>query len=340
MGYVKVLKNKAYSKRYQTKFRRRRQGKTDYYARKRLVVNDKDKYDSKKYRFVVRKTNRRILCSIVYSTIQGDMTIVSADSNELKSYGLNCGLTNYASAYCVGLLVARRLLKSKKMADMYKGNEKIDGALYSVQDHMGERRPFKAYLDVGLVRTTTGNRVFGAMKGACDGGLYIPHNEKRFPGFRVQKIEEEAGRKKKKDEVAPKKKEVFTTEEHQEHIFGVHVQEYYDLLKKDDAAGFKRQFSKWDKELKGRSFEDIYKKIQADIKKNPDRKVAAKKAKEPVRKVIQKAPILIQQSTCKTGKKGKKVQNGGKWLRLKKIGRAARAERVQKKMESMFADDA
>merc|ERR1712172_51205 len=129
------------------------------------------------------------------STIQGDMTAASADSQELRGYGLNCGLTNYASAYATGLLTARRLLKAKQMADMYKGNDKIDGALYSVQDHMGERRPFKAYLDVGLVRTTTGNRVFGAMKGACDGGLYIPHNEKRFPGFRTEKIEEDTGKR-------------------------------------------------------------------------------------------------------------------------------------------------
>merc|ERR1719445_1945436 len=218
MAYVKILKNKAYSKRYQTKFRRRRQGKTDYYARKRLVINDKDKYDSKKYRFVVRRTNRRILCSIVYSTIQGDMTVTSADSQELRNYGLNCGLTNYASAYATGLLCARRLLKAKQMADMYEGNKNIDGALYSVQDHMAERRPFKAYLDVGLVRTTTGNRVFGAMKGACDGGLYIPHNEKRFPGFRTEKIEEESGKRKKAGNEKAKPVAVFTAEEHLEHI--------------------------------------------------------------------------------------------------------------------------
>jgi len=80
MAFVKLLKNKAYSKRYQTKWRRRREGKTDYFARKRLVVNDKTKYDTKKYRMVVRKTNKRILTSIVFSTIKGDMTICSADS--------------------------------------------------------------------------------------------------------------------------------------------------------------------------------------------------------------------------------------------------------------------
>jgi len=62
MAFVKVLKNKAYYKRYQTAWRRRREGKTDYQARRRLVVQEKDKYDSKKYRFVVRRTNRRIIC--------------------------------------------------------------------------------------------------------------------------------------------------------------------------------------------------------------------------------------------------------------------------------------
>ena len=115
MGFVKVLKNKAYSKRYQTKFRRRRQGKTDYYARKRLVVNDKDKYDTKKYRMVVRFTNKRVLTSIVYSTIKGDMTVAAADSTELKNFGVQCGLTNYAAAYATSLLLARRLLKDKQI---------------------------------------------------------------------------------------------------------------------------------------------------------------------------------------------------------------------------------
>merc|ERR1712222_275472 len=134
---------------------------------------------------------------------------------ELRGYGLNCGLTNYASAYATGLLTAGRLLKAKQMADMYKGNDKIDGALYSVQDHMGERRPFKAYLDVGLVRTTTGNRVFGAMKGACDGGLNIPHNEQRFPGFRWEKPEANVGKKRggAADE-KEKPKANFSAEEH------------------------------------------------------------------------------------------------------------------------------
>uniref|UniRef100_A0A7N1A283 Uncharacterized protein n=1 Tax=Kalanchoe fedtschenkoi TaxID=63787 RepID=A0A7N1A283_KALFE len=45
---------------------------------------------------------------------------------------------------------------------------------YSVEP--ADRRPFCALLDVALLRTTTGNRVFGALKGALDGGLDIPLN--------------------------------------------------------------------------------------------------------------------------------------------------------------------
>ncbi|KHN10903.1 60S ribosomal protein L5-1 [Glycine soja] len=54
------------------------------------------------------------------------------------------------------------------------------------------RRPFCALLDVGLIRTTTGNHVFGALKGALDGGLDIPHSDKRFVGFYKEKKELDA----------------------------------------------------------------------------------------------------------------------------------------------------
>ena len=41
--FVKLVKDKAYFKRFQVKFRRRREGKTDYYARKRLVIQVRTK---------------------------------------------------------------------------------------------------------------------------------------------------------------------------------------------------------------------------------------------------------------------------------------------------------
>jgi len=45
MAFVKVLKSNTYCSRYQTKYRRRREGKTDYAARRRLCFQDKNKYD-------------------------------------------------------------------------------------------------------------------------------------------------------------------------------------------------------------------------------------------------------------------------------------------------------
>ena len=76
----------------QVKYRRRRQGKTDYRARLRLVRQDKNKYNTNKYRLVVRFSNKNITCQIVYSTIQGDVVMAAAYAHELPQYGLKVGL--------------------------------------------------------------------------------------------------------------------------------------------------------------------------------------------------------------------------------------------------------
>uniref|UniRef100_A0A1D5R9V0 Large ribosomal subunit protein uL18 n=1 Tax=Macaca mulatta TaxID=9544 RepID=A0A1D5R9V0_MACMU len=97
MGFVKVVKNKAYFKRYQVKFRRRREGKTDYCAHKCLVIQDKNKYNTPKYRMIVRVTNRDIICQIAYACIEGDIIVCAAYAHELPKYGGKVGLTNYAA---------------------------------------------------------------------------------------------------------------------------------------------------------------------------------------------------------------------------------------------------
>jgi large subunit ribosomal protein L5e len=91
------VKNTAYFKRYQVKYRRRREGKTDYYARKRLVTQAKNKYNSPKYRLVVRFTNTDVICQIVYAKLQGDVVMSAAYSHELPKYGVKVGLTNWAA---------------------------------------------------------------------------------------------------------------------------------------------------------------------------------------------------------------------------------------------------
>eukprot|EP00919_Chromeraceae_sp_WS-2016_P032105 GHVR01075580.1.p1 GENE.GHVR01075580.1~~GHVR01075580.1.p1 ORF type:complete len:195 (-),score=19.64 GHVR01075580.1:237-821(-) len=180
MAFVKLIKNKSYFMRYQTKFKRRRSGKTDYYARKKLILQDKNKYNTPKYRLVARITSTRVIAQVVYATIQGDKIFCQADSQELKKFGLTAGTKNYATAYATGLLLARRLLKKVELDSMYEGNKQY-GEDYHVDKDVRERRPFKLILDVGLRATTTGSKVFAVMKGACDGGVNIPHSDKRFP---------------------------------------------------------------------------------------------------------------------------------------------------------------
>jgi len=183
MGFLKVVKNKSFFKRYQCKKRRRQQGKTDYKQRRNMVKQAKNKYNSPKYRLIVRFSNKKVICQIAYATIIGDRTICQASSTELAKYGIGAGYANYAAAYCTGLLIARRMLKSLGLDGSFTGIEKIDGSEYHVEDNESERKPFKVVLDVGLKRTSVGANVFAAMKGAADGGLHVPHTTKRFPGY-------------------------------------------------------------------------------------------------------------------------------------------------------------
>lgn len=293
MGFVKVVKNKAYFKRYQVKFRRRREGKTDYQARRRLTIQDKNKYNTPKYRFVVRFTNKDILCQIIYATIKGDRVVTQAYSHELKEarYGLTVGLTNYAAAYCTGLLLARRLLKKFKMDTKYQGVTKATGEffLYAKATHRekvrGARdgkpvdetmRPFTALLDVGLRRTTTGSKLFAALKGAVDGGVSIPHSPARFVGF---------NKEDKKLNVATLRK----------HIYGGHVGDYMKQLESDEAH-YKRQFSHYIKAgIKADGLEALYTKVHANIRANPDFQPNRKYVAPKVKAFKQRAPMTLSQ---------------------------------------------
>jgi large subunit ribosomal protein L5e len=252
MGFIKVVKNKAYFKRFQVKFKRRRQAKTDYYARKRLIIQDKNKYKTPKYRYVVRISNRDITCQIFSADMTHDVCFLAAYSHELPRYGVKVGLTNYAAAYCTGLLLARRV--NKKLGLEYEGAKAVDGAEFHVEADPDGKAPFKALLDVGLRRTTTGAKVFGALKGACDGGLDIPHNDRRFPGTKKD------GEDFKAD-----------PEVHKKYIFGGHVATYMKSLAEDDEEAYKRQFSRYiEAGLEGGKLEGIYKAAHAAIRKDPN----------------------------------------------------------------------
>lgn len=133
--------------RYFIPFRRRKEGKTDYYARARLVVSGKP-------RMVVRRTNRHIIIQLVQAEKDGDLTRVTAHSSELEKYGYRGSLSSTPAAFLTGFLFA---VKAQ--------NGGFDSAI----------------LDIGLQRATKGARVFAALKGAVTAGLDIPHGEEILP---------------------------------------------------------------------------------------------------------------------------------------------------------------
>ncbi|KAJ0119127.1 hypothetical protein N8I77_002172 [Diaporthe amygdali] len=268
MPFHKLVKSSAYYSRFQTKYKRRRAGKTDYYARKRLITQAKNKYNAPKYRLVVRFTNRDIILQIVSSEITGDKVFVSAYAHELRAYGIEHGLTNWAAAYATGLLIARRALKKLGIDETFTGVEEADGEFTlteAAETDDGERRPFKANLDVGLARTSTGARVFGALKGASDGGIFVPHSENRFPGYDIESKELDADTLRK-------------------YIYGGHVAEYMETLADDDEERYKSQFQKYiDDDIEADGVEDLYTEAHKAIREDPFKKYesdAPKKSKD------------------------------------------------------------
>ncbi|KAK4211671.1 60S ribosomal L5 protein [Rhypophila decipiens] len=235
---------------------------------------------------------------IVSSEITGDKVLVSAYAHELKAYGIEHGLTNWSAAYATGLLIARRVLKKLGLDEDFTGVEEADGEFTlteAVETDEGERRPFKAFLDVGLVRTSTGARVFGAMKGASDGGILIPHSENRFPGFDMESKELDAETLKK-------------------YIVGGHVAEYMEMLQDEDEERFKSQFQGYtDDDIEADGLEDLYLEAHKAIREDPFKKVEGegpKKTKEEWKKESLK-------------------------YKTKKLTHAERAERVQARIAKL-----
>jgi len=264
MPYIKVVKTKAYFKRFQVKFKRRREGKTDYAARRALTIQDKNKYNAPKYRLVVRFTNRDIIAQITYATLNCDRVLSAAYAHELKQerFGVKAGVHNYAGAYATGLLAARRVLKKLNLDSIYTGNQKTDGTYYLVKEIAGQRRPFLVLLDVGLARTSTGAKIFAVLKGAVDGGLEIPHKPKRFAGYNsdTRKFDPKILRK---------------------HIFGGHVADYMKHLQAEDPEKYQSQFADYIKNsVAADDIEKTWIKCHAAIRKDPSH-LSTKKPVQP-----------------------------------------------------------
>lgn len=135
--------------RYRVPFRRRREGKTDYRHRLRLI-------SGRVPRLVVRRSLRNITAQLISVKPEGDVTMAQANSREIVSMGYKGSPSNTTAAYLVGMLVGKKALEA------------------------GINR---AVLDIGLATASNGSRLFAALKGAVDYGLDVPHDPRIFPAI-------------------------------------------------------------------------------------------------------------------------------------------------------------
>lgn len=134
--------------RYRVKSKRRREGKTDYRKRLKLLK-------SRKTRIVVRKTLKNTQVQFVEYYENGDKVLTSALSNELvKKYNWKYSMSSTPAAYLTGLLA---------------GKKAVDKGIK------------EGILDIGRYVPVTGSKVFAALKGVLDAGVECPYSEEKIP---------------------------------------------------------------------------------------------------------------------------------------------------------------
>ena len=127
--------------------RRRREGVTDYRARKRAIT-------SQKPLLVVRISNKNVSSQFVKPTIRGDVVLSSAHSKELAKLGWRGSSKSTPACYLLGLLAGKKAIKAGlKEAVTYNG----------------------------LAPFINGSRVSALLKGVLDAGIAVPVGEEAFP---------------------------------------------------------------------------------------------------------------------------------------------------------------
>ncbi len=133
--------------RYRVQFRRRREGKTDYRYRLRLLKSGLP-------RAVFRRSSRYVTVQIAQFEENGDRILAHSTSMELKKYGWTGSFSSTPAAYLTAYLTGKKAIK--------KGIK-------------------KAVFDMGIYVPSKGCRAFAALRGLVDAGIEIPHGEYQLP---------------------------------------------------------------------------------------------------------------------------------------------------------------
>jgi len=131
--------------------RRRREHKTDYGKRIRLLKSGKP-------RIVFRRTNKYVIAQYVISEEAKDKIIFGVNSKNLLKYGwpenAKGSLKSITASYLIGYLIGKQI-KDKKL-----------------------KQPI---IDFGMIRTLHKTKVYGFLKGIIDAGIEIKCKEEAFP---------------------------------------------------------------------------------------------------------------------------------------------------------------
>ena len=140
----------AHGKNQRLRFKRRRNGQTDYRRRMKLLRGGD-------LRAVVRISNTQVICQLIEFGMDGDNIFDSISGQTL------------VDKYKWPKNISRRSVPASYLVGFALGNRAVNA---------GHKN---AILDIGLAASSSGNRVFAALKGMIDAGLEIPHGESVLP---------------------------------------------------------------------------------------------------------------------------------------------------------------
>jgi large subunit ribosomal protein L18 len=132
-------------------FNRRREGKTDYAKRIKLLRSGNP-------RIIFRRTNRYIIAQYIITKEAKDKIEIGITSKNLEKFGwpkeFLGSLRSIPAAYLTGYLIGKQIVKEKKETPIF---------------------------DMGMTSPIHKTRPYAFLKGLIDSGLKLAHDSKIFP---------------------------------------------------------------------------------------------------------------------------------------------------------------
>jgi large subunit ribosomal protein L18 len=133
---------------FATKYRRRREGKTNYHKRLKLLQSGQP-------RLVIRRSNTGMTVQFISYEPKGDKILAAASAKDVRTAGLTqTSGKSLPASYLAGYIAGKRALKAGVS---------------------------QAIVDIGMHVSSKGNRLYAAVKGALDAGVQIPVSEDVLP---------------------------------------------------------------------------------------------------------------------------------------------------------------